>query len=213
MLSKPGGMPEGLNNMISLALTGPACRVLVFLAIIGIWTLPLQAQGKETVRQLDEKNRRYFTDLVVSTHEGTNVRFYSDLLKDRIVVINFFYTNCPTAQTSLSTLFRVQQSLGDALGKEVVLLSLSVDPERDTVEAVRKYAGKFNPRKGWTFVTGKPQNIEAINLKLGNRNLIPEFHIQVFLLGNLATGQWMRLPETARAEAVVEGVRNLMSSK
>ena len=126
---------------------------------------------------------------------------------------SFFYTNCPTAQTSLSTLFRVQQSLGDALGKEVVLLSLSVDPERDTVEAVRKYAGKFNPRKGWTFVTGKPQNIEAINLKLGNRNLIPEFHIQVFLMGNLATGQWMRLPETARAEAVIEGVRNLMSSK
>ena len=85
-------------------------------------------------------------------------------------MINFFYTNCPTAQTSLSTLFRVQQSLGDALGKEVVLLSLSVDPERDTVEAVRKYAGKFNPRKGWTFVTGKPQNIEAINLKLGSKS-------------------------------------------
>lgn len=189
----------------------PIVQILALLA--GFCMTGFGSDVDNRAGSLDEKNRKYFSDLIVTTHEGKDVRFYTDLLKDRIVVISFFYTNCPTAQASLTTLSRVQNSLGDQLGREILFLSISVDPEKDTLQAVRDYVGKFNPKKGWLFLTGKQANIEAINMRLGNRNLIPEFHIQVFLMGNLKTGQWMRLPEKAQADAVAEGLRNLLPAK
>jgi protein SCO1/2 len=103
--------------------------------------------------------------------------------------------------------------LGDQLGTDIHLLSLSVDPEKDTLKAVQEYAGKYNPKKGWMFLTGKKENLDAINGRLGNRSRIPESHIQVFLLGNLKTGHWMRLPESAQAIAVSVGLRTLASEK
>jgi protein SCO1/2 len=193
-----------------------------FLVFFVVWLgiAPFSAMAKQeglppaqNPQALDEKNRQYFSDIKVLTHEGQEVRFYTDLLKDKIVVISFFYTNCPTAQMSLVTLFKLQKMLGDQLGTEIHLLSISVDPERDTQKAVQEYAGKYNPKKGWIFLTGKKENMDAINLRLGNRNLAPESHIQVFLLGNLRTGQWMRLPESAQAAAVAEGLRNLQPEK
>ena len=192
---------------------------LIFLFIgLGIASLPASAgQAGATLPQntqsVEEKNRRYFPDLKVWTHEGQEVRFYSDLLKDKIVVISFFYANCPTAQMSLVTLSKVQEMLGDQLGTDIQLLSISVDPERDTLKAVQEYAGKYNPKKGWMLLTGKKENVDAINLKLGNRSLIPESHIQVFLLGNLRNGRWMRLPESAPANAVALGLQTLTSDK
>jgi protein SCO1 len=200
----------GVSNLISL---------LVFLVVcLGIAPLPASAgqagaTRPQNAQSLEEKNRRYFPDLKVWTHEGQEVRFYSDLLKDKTVVISFFYTNCPTAQMSLVTLSKLQEMLGDQLGTDIHLVSISVDPEKDTLKAVQEYAGKYNPKKGWMFLTGKKENIDVINRKLGNQSLIPESHIQVFLLGNLKTGQWMRLPETAPANAVAFGLQPLTSDK
>ena len=193
--------------------------LLVFLVVcLGIAPLPASAgqvgaTPPQNTQSVEEKNRRYFPDLKVWTHEGQEVRFYSELLKDKIVVISFFYANCPTAQMSLVTLSKLQEMLGDQLGTDIHLVSISVDPERDTLKAVQEYAGKYNPKKGWMFLTGKKENVDAINLKLGNRSLIPESHIQVFLLGNLRNGRWMRLPESAPANAVALGLQTLTSDK
>lgn len=181
--------------------------------------VPLLTPGRETAGQIqsasfrDEEGRKYFTDLKLVTHEGQEMRFYSDLLKDRLVVINFFYTNCPTAQMSLVTLFKLQKMLGNQLGEEIHLLTLSVDPQRDTLRAIQEYAARFNPQKGWMFLTGKRENVETINFRLGNRNPAPEAHIQVFLLGNLKKGRWIRLPESASALAVSEGLRTLQAEE
>ena len=159
----------------------------------------------------DEKNRRYFTDLKVITHEGRERRFYSDLLKDKLVVISFFYTNCPTAQPALITSFKLQKRLGDQLGKDILLLTISVDPENDTLEVIQEYAGKFNPQKGWLFLTGSEKNMGVINRKLGNKLRLPEGHLRQFLLGNLKTGHWMRLVETASDIALAMGLDSLES--
>ncbi len=175
-----------------------------------LWIVPISVFGEGNQGEhIDEKGRRYFTDLTLLTHEGREVRFYSDLLKDKLVVINFFYTHCPTAQISLITLFKLQKMVGNQLGETIHFLSLSVDPERDTLKAVQEYASRFNPKPGWMFLTGKPDHLRTINLRLGNRNPAPEAHLQVFLLGNLKTGRWMRLPETAPPFSVAEGLRTL----
>lgn len=157
----------------------------------------------------DEENLRYFTDLPVVTHEGQELRFYSDLLKNKLVVISFFYVHCPTAQPTLVTLFKLQKKLGDRLGSEVALLSISVDPERDGVEALREYARKYNPRKGWHFITGKPENLNIINRRLGNTMRLPEGHLRQFILGNTRTNHWMRLVESAPLMALEDGIGTL----
>lgn len=161
----------------------------------------------------EEEARRYFTDLKVITHEGQELRFYTDLLKGKTILISFFYTNCPTAPASLITLFKLQKLLGPRLGFDIFLLSISVDPERDDLKAVQEFAGKYNPQKGWLFLTGKKEHLDIINKRLGNRSSAPEAHLQVFLLGNLNTGHWMRLPESAHAFSVSEGLRTLASGK
>jgi len=161
----------------------------------------------------DEKNRRYFTDLNVITHEGREQRFYSDLLKDKLVVISFFYTNCPTPQPALITSFKLQKRLRDRVGKDILLLTISVDPENDTLEVLQEYAGKFNPQKGWLFLTGSEKNMGVINRKLGNKLRLPEGHLRQFLLGNLKTGHWMRLVETASDVALSMGLRSLTEDK
>ena len=191
----------------------PFVFLVLWLGFVPLLAMAKQGGPPQNAQALDEKNRRYFTDLKVLTHEGQEVRFYTDLLKEKIVVISFFYINCPTAQVSLVTLFKLQKMLGDQLGTDIHLLSLSVDPERDTLKAVQEYAGKYNPKKGWMFLTGKKENMDAINRKLGNRSTIPESHIQIFLLGNLKTGHWMRLPESAQALAVAVGLRTLASER
>ena len=145
----------------------------------------------------------------VITHEGEELRFYSDLLKDKLVVISFFYINCPSAQPNLLTSFKLQKRLRDRLGQDVLLLTNSVDPENDTPEAVREYAGKFNPQKGWLFLTGSEKNMAVINRQLGNTIRLPEGHLRQFLLGNLKTGHWMKLVETAPDVAVALGLRSL----
>ena len=161
----------------------------------------------------DEKARSFFTDLNVITHEGEERRFYSDLLKDKLVVISFFYTNCPTAQPALVTSFKLQKRLRNRLGRDILLLTISVDPEKDTLEVIREYAKKFNPQKGWLFLTGSEKNMAVINRKLGNTIRLPEGHLRQFLLGNLKTGHWMKLVDSAPAVALAMGLASLESDE
>jgi protein SCO1/2 len=159
----------------------------------------------------DESNRRYFTDSPVLTHEGKESRFYTDLLKDRVVLVSFFYTDCPTAQQDMSKLAEIQKLLGDQMAKDVFIVALSVDPDKDDLKAIRSHATRYKAGKGWTFITGKKDAIEAINRKLGNTNPVPEFHPRLYLLGNLRTGHWMKMNQYAPSPSVVEGLRVLIA--
>ena len=196
--------------------------VLGLIVIAAVWLVAAPPQAfagrqanaatePESDKLQDEKQRRFFTDLTVITHEGEELRFYSDLLKDKLVVISFFYTNCPTAQPALVTSFKLQKRLRDRLGRDILLLTISVDPDNDTLEVVREYAKMFNPQKGWLFLTGSEKNMGVINRKLGNTRRLPEGHLRQFLLGNLKTGHWMRLVETASDIALAMGLDSLES--
>jgi protein SCO1/2 len=191
-------------------------RVILWLALWG-WIAAagaLAVEGPRTsVPPGDEENRRFFTDLEVLTHKGEGLRFYSDILKDKVVLISFFYTNCPTAQPVLVTTFKLQKLLGEQLGKKILFLTVSVDPERDTLPVLREFAGRFNPQEGWLFITGKTGHMDVINRKLGNTLRLPEGHLRLFLLGNLRTGHWMKLPESAPPMGVADGLRALAAEK
>lgn len=139
----------------------------------------------------------YFSNIVLTTQDGKQVRFYDDLLKGKSVAINVIYTSC-TDECPLETarMSEVQRLLGPRMGRDIMFYSISIDPEHDTPAVLKDYAKKFGVGPGWLFLTGKKEDITALTKKLGlsrtsdlaNR----DGHASSLMLGNEATGQWMR---------------------
>lgn len=140
----------------------------------------------------------YFPNIPLITHEGKRVRFFDDLLKDKVVAINFMYTYCPdTCPVETARLLQVADLLGDRLGKDVFFYSITVDPEFDTQPVLKAFAESWNIPPGWTFLTGKKDDIVRLRKRLGMRiedvktgNLAD--HTVSLLIGNQKTGRWMK---------------------
>jgi protein SCO1/2 len=153
-----------------------------------------------TVRAAADDSRRgadYFSNVTLTTQDGVEVRFYDDLLKEKIVAINLIYTTCKYAcPLETARMAQVQKLLGDRMGRDVFFYSITIDPEHDTPAVLKDYAEKFHAGPGWLFLTGKQADIEAISKKLGLYTAPdpanPDGHMPFLLVGNEETGQWMR---------------------
>ena len=132
-------------------------------------------------------------DRVLIDQHGNEVKFVSDVIGDRIVVMDFIYTTCTTVCPVISAVFaQLQKKLGDQLGDEVVLLSVSVDPIRDTPQRLRAYAATHHARPGWVWLTGHKRTMDDVLDGLGAYS--PNFsdHPAMVLVGDARTGQWSR---------------------
>lgn len=140
----------------------------------------------------------YFPNIPLVTHDGQKVRFYDDLIKDKVVLINFIYTSCPdTCPMETARLLEVHRVLGDRLGKDVFFYSITIDPENDTQPVLAKFADQWDIPEGWKFLTGKEEDIILLRRKLGVS--IADITSQDFqdhplelVMGNQATGRWMK---------------------
>ena len=137
----------------------------------------------------------YFPNVPLTTQDGKTVKFFDDLIEDKVVVINFIYTSCPdTCPLETAQLVRVQKIMGDRLGKDVFFYSISIDPETDTPEVLKEYKERF--KANWTFLTGKKSDIVKLRKKLGL--YIAEIqdgsnnHNVNMIIGNQKTGRWMK---------------------
>jgi protein SCO1/2 len=154
----------------------------------------------------------YFTDVVLVNQNGEKMRFYSDLLHDKVVVINSFFATCQGSCLPMNrNLEKVQQALSDHVGKDVHIISISVDPTVDTPANLKAYAKKLNARPGWYFMTGEKQNVDFALGKLGQLVTNKEDHLNIFIIGNERTGLWKKafgLAQSAELVKVVESVLN-----
>jgi protein SCO1 len=139
----------------------------------------------------------YFPNVLLITDEGKPVRLYDDLLKGKSVAINIMYTSC-TDECPLETarLAQLQRLLGERMGRDIVFYSITIDPKRDTPAVLKAYKEKFGVGPGWTFLTGKPEDIRVVTKKLGLSRYSDaankDGHTASLMLGNEPTGQWMR---------------------
>ncbi len=135
----------------------------------------------------------YLPNSPVISQDGQTFRFYDNLIKDKIFVISFLFTSCrdvcPLAAARLSLL---QEKLGDRVGRDIFLYSISIDPENDTPDKLKEYAKAFGAGPGWLFLTGLPEDIKEIRYKLGERSRYLGEHRNEVMLGNGATGEWQR---------------------
>ena len=158
--------------------------------------------------------QKYFTDIELVNQKGEKVRFYSDLIDGKIVIINSFFATCTGVCPVMGGTFKkIQAALGDRIGKDVHLISISVDPENDTPAALRKYAKATNARPGWTFITGDKKNVEAALHKLGLKTPNKESHTPVVLIGNEPKGVWKKALGLAPSDDVIKCVNEVVAAQ
>jgi protein SCO1/2 len=133
---------------------------------------------------------RYFPNVELVTQDGKKVRFYDDLVRDKHVVVSFVYTRCEkVCGLMTANLVRVQRVLGDRVGKDIHFYSVSLDPERDTPAVLRDYARSYRAGPGWTFLTGRAEDVALLRRRFGDLTPV-EDHAPRVNVGHDPTGQW-----------------------
>ena len=157
---------------------------------------------------------KYFTDVELINQNGQKMRFYTDLLKGKVVIINSFFATCQgTCLPMNRNLEKVQQALADRLGKDVYIISISVDPSVDTPPRLKEYAKKLSAREGWYFLTGEKQNVEFALTKLGQFVSEKQDHLNIFIIGNERTGLWKKAFGLAPSDQLVKVVESVLNDR
>ena len=156
----------------------------------------------------------YFTDVLLVNQDGQKMRFYSDLLQGKVVIINSFFGTCQGSCLPMNrNLEKVQEALGDRVGKEVRIISISVDPETDTPARLKDYAAKLHAKPGWYFLTGDRQNVEFALRKLGQYVSDKQDHLNIIIIGNERTGLWKKAFGLARSDELVKVVESVLNDQ
>lgn len=167
-------------------------------------------QQPATERQVAAQ--KYFTDVELINQNGEKMKLYSDLLRDKVIIINSFFATCLGSCLPLSrNLEKVQQALGERLGKDVYIVSISVDPTVDTPAALKEYAKKLHARPGWYFLTGPKESVDFALKKIGHFVDNKEAHLNVFIIGNERTGLWKKAFGLAKSEELVKVVESVLN--
>ena len=157
---------------------------------------------------------RYFSDVELLDQDGRTVRFYSDVLKNKVVIINTFFTTCTSICPPLNRNFeKMQEALGDRLGKDAFLVSISVDPETDTPTRLKEYGRRFHARPGWLFLTGKKENVDWALYKLGQYVETKDDHTSILIIGNEPKGLWKKAFGLAKAEELMHIVEDVINDR
>jgi protein SCO1 len=165
----------------------------------------------QTSREMLREN--YFPNFELVTHEGKKVRFYDDLIKDKIVVINFMYAKCDGICVPVTMkLKKVQEILGDRIGRDIFMYSITLKPKEDTPEKLHHYVHMHRVKPGWTFLTGRPDEIEILRRKLGFSDGNPKLdkdltnHIGMVKYGNERRQWWAMFPGKGNPAWMVKSI-------
>jgi protein SCO1 len=142
---------------------------------LGLGLVPLVLAGnvhgaKEADRPMSRAARNgMFPNVPLITHNGEKVRFYDDLIRDKTVLLNFFLVQCTEGlcPTVAANLRKVQDLLGERMGRDIFFYSITLQPKKDTPKILKEYADNFDIKPGWTFLTGKPADIELVRRAQG----------------------------------------------
>jgi len=160
----------------------------------------------------------YFPNVALTTQDGKVVHFYDDLLKGKKVAINLMYTKCTsTCPLETAKLTQVKKLLGDRVGKDLFFISISIDPDHDTPQALKAYSEKFHTGDGWTFVTGDENDIKLISKKLGLSSLTDsknrDGHQPSLMLGDVDNANWMRNSAVDNPQFLASTITNFFGFK
>ncbi|XYJ09271.1 SCO family protein [Telluria sp. B2] len=149
----------------------------------------------------------------LETHDGLAVRFYDDLVRNRLVVVNMMYANCTNiCPPNTASLLQVQQALGERVGRDVFMYSLTLQPAIDRPEDLRRYMRKYGVGQGWTFLTGRPAAVDLLRRRLGFYNFDAvadadlKQHTGMVRIGHDGRDRWSMVPAMATTRQIVDSI-------
>jgi protein SCO1/2 len=177
----------------------------------------------------DDEQTDRFPNVTLTNQDGEEVKAYDDLIKDKTVIVNFMYTQCEgLCQRGTENLVQVQKALGDRLGREVFMYSITLDPGHDTPAVLKAYAEAHGARPGWMFLTGKPDDVTALRRSLGlsnaGRNLRSKLglaqrslsddasrrqHSGMIVIGNDAFDKWSKKSILSRPDQILQDIERM----
>lgn len=165
---------------------------------------PADARGRPDARA-------YFTDTALLTQDGRRVQFYSDVLKDRVVLLNVVYTNCQDACPLITRkLKEVRDALGEPFARRVHFISISSDPERDSPQALKAFAAKNDADDpNWIFLTGAKPDVDVVLGRLGQLSRSVEEHSTLLIAGDVGAKRWSKIRPDAPPAAIAERLKLL----
>ncbi|HEU5132421.1 MAG TPA: SCO family protein [Pyrinomonadaceae bacterium] len=197
-----------MKSICKQTLTGLA--LLITCGIVSV----AQVETKRVKTPRERLAERSFPNVTLTTHEGRKVKFYDDLIKDKIVIINFMYVRCDGKCPGTTTnLVQVQKLLGDRVGKDIFIYSITLKPEEDTPKVLKDYAKAYKTGPGWEFLTGNPKDIELLRQKLGFidrdpvRDANKSNHIGMLRWGNEPHTLWAGCPASLAPAKIVKELR------
>lgn len=158
----------------------------------------------------------YFPNFIVTTHEGKRLKFYDDLIKNKFVVINMMYAQCSEGICPITTMNmrRVQMALGERVGRDIHMYSITLLPFFDTPDVLNKYAKDHGVGPGWQFITGAEADIEIIRRKLGFYDLDPKVdaditqHAGVVRIGHDTYDRWLMAPALGNVQPILQVIKH-----
>jgi cytochrome oxidase Cu insertion factor (SCO1/SenC/PrrC family) len=196
---------------------------MTFVAMVFGWSVstltfgqsvPVRQQNAESTKQsVADTPAAAIPDVKVLDQNGKALHFYSDLVRGKVVAINFVFTTCTTICPPLGATFgKLQKNLGERLGKDVFLISISVDPATDTPERLRAWGAQFGAKPGWTLVTGDKSELNRLLRAFGADAASPENHSPMVLIVNDRAVRWKRVYGLGSTSALTRSIENMMNA-
>jgi protein SCO1/2 len=149
-------------------------------------------------------------DVPVFDQDGRALHFYTDLIKGKVVAIEFVFTQCTTICPPLGATFaKLQRSFGSEMGKTVFLISVSVDPANDTPERLRAWGKQFGAGPGWTLVTGEPNELRRLRQSFGADTASPQEHSPIVVIGNEKRSVWKKVYGLGSASTLIKTIQDV----
>ncbi|WDE14310.1 SCO family protein [Thalassomonas haliotis] len=209
--------------LVSMAATGLKKRIfgglsvrnLIVLTLLFSFCFSIQAKsGNKTTDHREKPAHQYFTDIALVNQAGKQQALYTDLLKDKVVIIHSFFTSCKSVcPVSMKLMAGIQQRFAADMGKNLFILSFSLDPQTDTPLQLQSYARELKAGPGWQLISGDKRNVDLALKKLGHYVDDIEDHKNTLILGNETTGLWKKAFILAKPDALDELIREVLADK
>ena len=160
----------------------------------------------------EEKARNFFTDLEVIDQNGERLRFYTDVIKGKVVLISFIFASCEDACPLVAQkLIQTRQMMVPSIKDDVWFVSITVDAANDKPEDLKAFARKQGADEDrWVFLTGDKKNLDAIIYKLGQYTKDINAHSTLMLAGNAITRHWTRVLPMTPPAGIAQQMRTLV---
>jgi len=170
-----------------------------------LWLEPMQDPNPagDCARPLNGPYAHHIPNVVVRLHDDRNALFYNDLIRGKTVMINCISTTNEQSLRACTNLARVQDALGNRLGRDVFIYSITIVPQHDTPRVLKAFAEKHRAKPGWMFLTGEQSAIELLRSRLfspgghnanHDHNQIEDCSLALIRYGNEAVGLWGSVP-------------------